>query len=82
MIPVVLYLSERLVRSLRSRIESVKILKVEFINICLLKYSYLLHTYLKFSTDCCVTRRSLIASNVKTKQLQIQKRTVHVPQMF
>ena len=82
MVPVVIYLSERLVRALRSRIETVKILKVEFINFCLLKYSSLTRIYLYYSTGWSVTRETLIASYVKTRQLQIQKRTIHVSQMF
>lgn len=40
MVPVVLYLFERLIRALRSGIEAVSILKVGFINISLLKYPH------------------------------------------
>lgn len=48
MVPVVIYLSERLVRTLRSRIEAVKIRKVELINICSTGASYSLQHILPF----------------------------------
>lgn len=81
---------ERLIRAFRSSVEAVSVLKVESINISILKYPrkgglcifISIITLHISSTGCCVTRECLVASLVKTKQLQIQERTIHVSQLF